>query len=109
MMARASASESDDGTMMGGGAFWPSAGCAMQSDSANNDKKVFMRDLPWCWRAFFRARKGEASGMHALMVRSVAQRRVSNHGPSAQAAPSWPPSSFETHAFAMRRHAPQRL
>src|SRR6266849_3870015 len=42
-----------------------------------------------------------------LMVRSVAQRRVSNHGPSAQAAPHRPPSSFEAPVLAARERAPQ--
>src|SRR5258708_34001935 len=41
------------------------------------------------------------------MVRSAAQRRVSNHGPGTQAAPHRPPSSFETPAFAVRTQAPQ--
>jgi hypothetical protein len=43
------------------------------------------------------------------MVRSVAQRRVSNHGPLAgrRAAPHGPPSSFETPVVAVRRQAPQ--
>ncbi len=58
MMARASASESDDGTVMGGGAFWPSAGCAMQSDRATSTK-AFMVDLPRKRSAY----SSEAGGM----------------------------------------------
>src|SRR5229473_3278397 len=43
----------------------------------------------------------------SLMVRSAAKPRVSNHGPSTQAAPHRPPSSFETRILATRERAPQ--
>src|SRR5215470_6996285 len=39
---------------------------------------------------------------HLLMVRSVAQRRVSNHGPSVQASWPRPPPSFETRGLRPR-------